>query len=63
MFIQERANFVLWNVQRNRAENTDVDEGGEEICRPSQPEDRTCGGLQEAKQIHFSACSKTMQDK
>ena len=32
MFIQERANFVLWNNQRNKAQDTDpvVEEDAEE---------------------------------
>ena len=30
MFTQERSNFVIWNANRNRPENTDMAEGGEE---------------------------------
>ena len=37
MFTQERANFVMWNIQRNRAENTDVDKGGEEETPTEDP--------------------------
>ena len=43
MFIQERANFVLWNMQRNRPEDTDENaagppEGGEEEA-PTEDEE------------------------
>ena len=30
MFIQERGNFVMWNLDRNRPDNTDGEEGEEE---------------------------------
>ena len=44
MFIQERANFVLWNMQRNRPEDTDEPaagptEGGEEEETPTEDEE------------------------
>ena len=39
MYVQERSNFVIWNMTRNRPENTDQERNGEEEEEEENPTD------------------------